>query len=131
MALHNGADGCEPQSCSLVDFLGRKKRLKDFLQDARRDAGSRIGEGDENVRAAFCVGIQSWSGRVVVSTVDRNAHRRFDSLHGPRKHCRRQYRAPMDDHFRFRPRSRIRIFIRASRDAAIRGLAPADVVVVL
>src|SRR5437016_14575320 len=63
----------------------------------------------------------------MVPAFDRNTHRRLDPLYGAGKHCWKQPRTPMDDHFWVWFGPRLWIFLRPSADTAIRGIALADV----
>ena len=70
--------------------------------------------------------------RALVPAADRDADRHVDRLHGAREHRRRRtsHRRWLIT-FGVRPRARLRLFVRAAADAAVRRLAPADVAAVV
>src|SRR5439155_12896580 len=56
---------------------------------------------------------------------------RVDRVHGAREHRVAAIETAMADYVRLRARARVRVFIRAAPDTAVRRLAPSDVAAVV
>src|ERR1043165_450280 len=66
----------------------------------------------------------------MVSAADRNLDRGLNLLHGPREHCWKQNRAPVDHHLWIWFGAWLRLLVRPPRNTAVRWLTPSDLVTV-